>query len=261
MEGVVETGVAAQSSSSTTETTTTTLLYTPSNETKNKATKGKKKRKHESDDDSEGDDDADYAPSSSRKVVAGRSRIVFCSECKGRFARKIEDEDQTVCDNCLNGVTAANKKKPTPKRKIVSIKKDIIKTGTVPSLQDVCIAVVVDYIEDVESFGVISEESLEKISKIISRNRKLNDVTARLFMEPFKRRLDLYDCTGMNEVSLLNISQFCPRMEHLNLVYCGHITDNVVKAYANNLHFLKSLYVSGAFLVTKETWDEFFEKV
>lgn len=257
MEGVVQTEVAAQSSSSTT-TETTTLLYTPSKKT----AKGKKKRGRESDSSEDDDDDAKYAPSSSRKVVPGRSRIVFCSECKGRFARKIENDDQTVCNDCINGTTAANKKKATTRKKqIVSIKKDSITKETVPSLQDVCIAVVVDYIEDVDTLGVISEESLEKIAKIISRNRKLNDVTARLFMEPFKRRLDLYDCTGMNEVSLLNISQFCPRLEHLNLVYCGHITDQVVKAYYDKLHFLKSIHLSGAFLVKKETWNEFFEKV
>lgn len=274
MEGVEQTEVttttAAQSAS------TTTIIYTPRGglrrstrsattqetaEASSSKTKAKaKKRKHESDSDDDFDDDADFAPSSSRKVVVGRARIVFCTECKGRFARTLDNEDQTICNDCINGVTVT-KKPVARKRQIAVMKKDTLVKDNLPSLQDICIAVVVDYIEDVDTLGVISEESSDKIAKIISRNRKLNDATSRLFMEPYKKRIDLYDCTGMTEVSLLNISQFCPRVEHINLVYSGRITDKVVLAYANNLHFLKSFHVSGAFLVTKDTWNEFFKKV
>lgn len=262
MEGIEQTQVAAQSN--------TTIIYTPrgglrrttrssrsttQQETTASSSKAKK-RKH----DSDSDDDANFTPSSSsRKVVPGRARIVFCTECKGRFARTLDNEDQTICNGCINGTTV--KKVAPKKRQIVAMKKDTLVKETLPSLQDICIAVVVDYIEEVDTLGVISEESSEKIAKIISRNRKLNDATSRLFMEPYKKRIDLYDCTGMTEVSFLNISQFCPRMEHINLVYCGRITDKVVKAYANNLYMLKSLHVSGAFLVTKEAWNEFFKKV
>lgn len=262
MEGVEQTQVAAQSK--------TTIIYTPrgglrrttrssarQQETTTSSLSKAKKRKH----DSDSDDEADFTPSSSslRKVVPGRARIVFCTECKGRFARTLDNEDQTICNGCINGTTV--KKAAPRKRKIVAMKKDTLVKETLPSLQDICIAVVVDYIEEVDTLGVISEESSEKIAKIISRNRKLNDATSRLFMEPYKKRIDLYDCTGMTEVSFLNISQFCPRMEHINLVYCGRITDKVIKAYSNNLYMLKSLHVSGAFLVTKEAWNEFFKKV
>lgn len=272
MEGVE---TAAQSSSSAqAESSTTSILYTPSSSSnpggcRSKSKKRKsKKRGDESDDSSESDfigssDDEKYAPSSSRHALRGRSRIIFCIECKGRFARKDEEEEQLKCPDCVSGLTALkNKKKAAPRKKqLVVIKKDTLPKEHLPSLQDLCIAVVAEYIDEVEALGVISEDSLEKLAKIISRNRKLNDRTSRLFMEPFRKSLSLYDCTNMTEVALENISQFCPRMEHLELIYCGHITSKVVKAYADRLHFLKSLQLSGAFLVSKEAWNHLFEKV
>lgn len=247
MEGVEATSSTAQSSSAQ-----TTILYRPSSSRT-------KKKKSDSDDE---DNQHDYAPSSSRRAVAGRARIVFCVECKGRFVRKLDDESQVICPNCLNCTTAALKKKPTVrKRQIVSIKKEVVSKELLPSLQDICIAVVAEYIDDIETFGVISEESVEKLCKIISKNRKLNDITSRLFMEPFKRRLRLYDCTNMNEISLYNISQFCPGLEYLELVYCGHMTDKVLNAYADRLKSLKSFQISGAFLITTKAWDNFFKTV
>lgn len=239
MEGVESTS-AAQSE---------TILYRP--------TQSKKKKKDSSNDD---DEDA-FAPSSSRKTAPARARIIFCIKCKGRFVRRLDDETgQSVCPTCISG--GPSKKKPIPrKRKIVAIQKEPISKEILPSLRDICIAVVASYVDDLDSFGIISEESVEKLAKIISKNRKLNDVTSRLFMEPLNTRLRLYDCTNMNEVSLLNISQFCPRLQYLQLVYCGNITDKVLHAYADRLPSLKSLQVSGAFLVKSEVWDYFFKTV
>ncbi|KAG2200440.1 hypothetical protein INT47_011420 [Mucor saturninus] len=243
MEGV-ETSIASAAAQSE------SILYRPT-----------QKKKKPDDDDAGDEDENAFAPSSSRKLVPARARILFCVECKGRFVRKLDEEvTQTICPSCLNGTN--QKKKTVPrKKKIVAIQKEPISKDVLPSLQDICIAVVASYVDDLESFGIISDESVEKLSKIISKNRKLNDVTSRLFMEPVNVRLRLYDCTNMNEVSLMNISQFCPRLQYLQLVYCGHITDQVLDAYAERLTSLKSLQLSGPFLVTTEAWDNFFKTV
>lgn len=247
------TNSAAESS---TAAATTTMAYRP-------PTSSRVKKRVNDDSDDDDNHQNDFAPSSSRRAAAGRARIIFCTECKGRFARKLDDDqDQTVCPNCLNGTTALKKKRPVArKRQIVSIKKDVVSKELLPSLQDLCISVVAEYIDDVESLGIISEESLEKLAKIISKNRKLNDVTSRLFMDPVKRRLSLYDCTNMNEVSLLNISQFCPRLEYLELIYCGRINDKVLESYMERLHHLKSLKLSGAFLISTGAYNKFFENI
>ncbi|KAI8969167.1 hypothetical protein BDF20DRAFT_804969, partial [Mycotypha africana] len=230
---------------------------------------GNKKNGKGSDDDDDytSDDEDDYNPPSSsrRAITPGRALILFCTECKSRFARKL-DEDKTIttCPNCRNGDTsAANKKKASVGRKknIPIVHKQKYFTY-VPSLQDICIGIVAKYIEEVEDFGIISDESVNKLAKIICRNRKLNDLTAKLFMTPHRKHLKLYDCTNMTEDALLMLSQFCYQLERLELIYCGRMTDKVLlEGYANRLHQLKAVNFSGAFLVTKEAWIAFFKKI
>lgn len=232
-----------------------------STSTSSKKKNSKRKRKNDDSSDDDSDDANDYAPSSSRKALPQRALVIFCVNCKGRFIRKIGDDDTVnLCSNCQSGSskTAAPKKK---KKILPSVKKHVYSDNILPSLQDICISVVADYIDDVESFGFISDESFEKLAKIISRNRKLNDQTSKLFMEPFRRKLRLFDCTNMTENGFFMISQFCIRLQALGLSYCGRITDKVLSAYSERLHDLKSLELSGAFLITKEAWKSFFESV
>lgn len=133
MEGVEQTvTVAAQSSSSSLTTTTTTEEMTFT------ASSSKKKRKDDSDDD----DDVDFAPSSSRKAVKGRARILFCVVCKSRFARDINDDnEETLCSDCKAGKSPNKPVKPKKKRLNVSKKEQLLAHDRVPSLQDICISV------------------------------------------------------------------------------------------------------------------------
>ncbi|KAI9258548.1 hypothetical protein BY458DRAFT_535054 [Sporodiniella umbellata] len=214
-------------------------------------TANKRKKKPESEDEETGP-----VASSSRKVAKGRARILFCVLCQARFVK--EQEGQTRCESCRNG---RSKKAVKPKRKkLAEIKKDPLKDA-VPSLQDTCISTVAKYIDEVEAFGVMSEDSFEKLSKIICRNRKLNSETSKLFMEPYRRTLKFYDCTNMDENALKNVAHFCPRIEKLDLVYCGQIQDTVLKLYQDRLHQLKHLSLSGGFLITQEAWIAFFQSV
>lgn len=134
MEGVEQTvTVAAQSSSSSLTTTTATeeMTFTASSSSK-------KKRKDDSDDD----DDVDFAPSSSRKAVKGRARILFCVVCKSRFARDINDDnEETLCSDCKAGKSPNKPVKPKKKRLNVSKKEQLLAHDRVPSLQDICISV------------------------------------------------------------------------------------------------------------------------
>ncbi|KAG0736090.1 hypothetical protein G6F57_007879 [Rhizopus arrhizus] len=245
-ESTVEVTVAAQSS------TEQTVAYAT------RSGRVSKKRKKEADDDS--DDDYGIA-SSSRKAVKGRARILFCIVCKSRFARTIEEDEENMCGDCKSGKVSEKPVAPRKKKLNVTKKEQLSTHDKVPSLQDICISIVAEYIDEVEAFGVISDDSFEKLSKIISRNRKLNNQTSRLFMEPYRKTLSLFDCTNMDETALMNIAHFCPRMERLELIYCGQIQDKVLDLYQERLHNLKSLFLSGAFLITKETWIGFFEKM
>lgn len=134
MEGVEQTvTVAAQSSSSS-----LTTIATATEEMTFTASSSKKKRKDDSDDD----DDVDFAPSSSRKAVKGRARILFCVVCKSRFARDINDDnEEALCSDCKAGKSPNKPVKPKKKRLNVSKKEQLLAHDRVPSLQDICISV------------------------------------------------------------------------------------------------------------------------
>jgi DNA repair protein RAD7 len=185
---------AAEASTSTEQLTERTHRLRLSSHSRLATASGSKKRKKEdSDDSSDSDDDVFMPEGASRPRSNPGVSVVFCGTCKRRFTRRAHQTVDT-CLTCLSG----DPKKPAAKRKkvITRINKNVQKTQRVPSLQDVCIGVIAENIEDVESFGFIGDDSLGKLSKIISKNRKMSSEISRLFMEPLTRQLHLYDCTG-----------------------------------------------------------------
>ncbi|KAI7854195.1 hypothetical protein BDC45DRAFT_463427 [Circinella umbellata] len=293
----VESTSASSSTTGTPEpasTTTTSILYAPrqrrrqlnaaatqlieaaqatcsSSSSSSLANKKKGKRKRPSSDsesDSDYDDgsETDSGPGSSsnrRPFRERRNEIVFCDKCKGRFARPVNSgndiETENVCPPCTSGETPNKKRKKTAVRRRVN--GVALGHNKVPSLQDTCIMVVARYIDDVEAFGEIGPANLDKLSKIISKNRKLTSHTARLFMEPTSRDLALYDCTNIDETGLSNISHFCAQLKSLKLIYCGQMTSKVLDIYQSHLKNLQSIELSGPYLVTKDAWIDFFKTV
>ncbi|KAG2223060.1 hypothetical protein INT45_008261 [Circinella minor] len=294
----VESTSASSSTTGTPEpasTTTTSILYAPrqrrrqlnaaatqlieaaqatcsSSSSSSLANKKKGKRKRPS---SDSDSDSDYdngsetdgGPESSsnrrRPFRERRNEIVFCDKCKGRFARPVRSgndiETENICPPCTSGETPNKKRKKTAaKRRINGV---ALGQNKVPSLQDTCIMVVARYIDDVEAFGEIGPVNLDKLSKIISKNRKLTSHTARLFMEPTSRDLALYDCTNIDETGLSNIAHFCAQLKSLKLIYCGQMTSKVLDIYQSHLKNLQSIELSGPYLVTKDAWIDFFKTV
>ncbi|ORZ12226.1 hypothetical protein BCR42DRAFT_453584 [Absidia repens] len=242
----------------------------------NSKTKKKRPSKNFSDDDQDDDNSDDEfidpQPSSScPRASSARIRVMFCSRCRGRFVRNNSDPtEETMCADCLSGKEPASARKPTKKRipgaqsgnKVAWFMHGVKPTAVnVTSLQDICINVITDHIDDVEALGDISFINMDKIAKIICRNRQLTNHTARLFMQPHIRELCLYDCTNVDVTGLKNIAHFCPNLRTLRLYYCGRMTDDVIKLYGNRLQHLTSLTVSGCHLVTEKEWINFFNTV
>ncbi|KAG0170375.1 hypothetical protein DFQ30_002575 [Apophysomyces sp. BC1015] len=255
-----------------TTTATATLLYAPGSRRRTRsaaadaviAQANKRKKKKDSDDEmSENDQEGAAGPSTPRRANPGRTRIAFCAFCNKRFSQ-MSNETQKLCSAC------ADKKEEKPIKKIIKRRRvprnqrtamNGATSQTVPTLQDLCINIVARHIMDVEALGDISFINMDKIAKIICRNRQLTSQTARLFMGPKVRELNLYDCANVDEVGLLNIAHFCVNAQTLKLVYCGRMTDNVLLTYATRLKQLRSIGLSGPFLISEKAWKKFFETV
>ncbi|CAO3646813.1 unnamed protein product [Cunninghamella blakesleeana] len=217
---------------------------------------------HDSDDSSD-----DFRPGPSRRAPEGRNLILFCYECKKRFSRPRSSadndyylqDDKSICPSCISGNIKPTSKKKQKKSTHVPTKINSSKNNSVPSLQNICIDIVFEYIEDVEAFGDISIINMDKLAKIVCRNRLLNNKIARLFFQPRLHELALYDCTNIDADGLKNVAHFCPNLRTLNLNYCGRIDNDVIQLYKTHLPHLTSLSLGGCHLITHDTWVAFFK--
>lgn len=52
------------------------------------------------------------------------------------------------------------------------------------------------YIHSVEALGDLGPKNLDKVSKIVAKNRALDDLNLKLFLDVGHREIKLYDCTS-----------------------------------------------------------------
>ncbi|EJU05901.1 RNI-like protein [Dacryopinax primogenitus] len=149
------------------------------------------------------------------------------------------------------------RKAPEDKRKIVFFEvKD-----PVPTLAELCLETISQHIEDVEALGDIGSLNMDKIAKIISKNRRLNAAVAPLFYDVANEYLTLYDCTGLDANGLIALANLNPNLVDLRLEFCGRVEATVIQHWAQHLTKLKRLELLAPFLVTDKAWINFFETV
>ncbi|KAK9346165.1 hypothetical protein V1522DRAFT_405095 [Lipomyces starkeyi] len=222
------------------------------------------KKKHE-----DSDDEGELL---ARMTRPRPGQIDFCAECQCRFtvtaySKPARDGNGLLCHSC--GSKYAQEEKQQKKTQISSRKrKKSIAAAlldkqefAVPKLQDLCIKVIAKYIEDVEILGDIGDFNMEKIARILSRNRSLKDNTLKLFLNPSIKRLHFWDCSNLSSDSLELIASYCPLLESLTLSMCGQMTDKVIDYYSTNLRNLHSVTINGGFLITSGCWVRFFDKI
>ncbi|KAJ3042893.1 hypothetical protein HDV00_006455 [Rhizophlyctis rosea] len=232
----------------------------PTKPTSKKRKPTKKKGDYESDPPTSDSDFAD-APigrsnhSKRRKrtsdLIDAYNTIRFCERCQRRYT--VGEDMSTFCPACLSiqskasaGGLAKTKRK---KGKIVATLDGTGATGVV-SLKDMCVKLIAAYIDDVEAFGDISEQTKRQISCIISRDRQLGVGNVGLFLGPEEERVELFDCTYLDEGALNQIPYSCPNLRVLHLGQCGRITDEVLKSIGHHCPHLTSLTLKGPFLPT-----------
>lgn len=130
-----------------------------------------------------------------------------------------------------------------------------------PSLQSLCIGIVSHHIENVEALLGVGGQNMDAISKSISKARSLNDHTMKLFLQPQAKTISFYDCSKLTSESLQLIPKVCPRLEEINLQLCGQLDNDAIDAWSTRLPNLKRVELFGPYLVRKEAWHRFFERV
>ncbi|GAA5856906.1 hypothetical protein JCM8547_008457 [Rhodosporidiobolus lusitaniae] len=206
-------------------------------------------------------------------------QIKVCAECGKKFTVSKYTATHPsgtglLCAPCTNESieerasfpsAAKPKAPPKPKRKQSEKQEKETKYTPVETLGQSCLSIIASLISSVESgaFSYLGPKNLDRVAKIVSKNRALDGENLKLFLEVGHRELRLYDCTNIPDTALSSISTFSPHLHSLTLRYCGRLDDDVLRAWStppNNFPELEELELYAPYLATAKGWKEFFEK-
>ncbi|KAJ2658195.1 UV-damaged DNA-binding protein rad7 [Coemansia sp. RSA 1200] len=248
--------------------------------------KGKGKGKKGKDSDSEYESDgSNYANAASGSGGLNRGsarkggKMKDCEVCSRRFLLRGElpADGRLLCTRCRQSIdksasehaaVAKNARAATataagaPKRKrLKKTEGGLLEYDQgIPTLQDICVRAIAKNIDRVESFGEISVQSANKVCRIISKMRILDETTLGLFLGGGEQQesVTLYDCTKIAGPGIQRLVDGCPNVTSLRLEYCGQLNRHSLLDIGCRLRHLTSVRLDGAFLINSQAWAEFF---
>ncbi|GAA5973481.1 hypothetical protein JCM11641_006484 [Rhodosporidiobolus odoratus] len=201
---------------------------------------------------------------------------LLCAPCTSESI-----EDRATFPSVPKGKAAPKKKKAEK-----AVKEE--QYTAVRTLQQTCLQIIASALSkssaiEEGAFSYLGPKNLDKLAKIVSKNRALDGENMRLFLEVGHREVRLFDCTNITDTSLALISTFCPHLISLTLLFCGRLDDDVLEAWLpalspretaddgegavataapgrKGLRELKHLTLYAPYLVTGKKWVEFFER-
>lgn len=228
---------------------------------------------------SDDDDDDDYSDADDDFDINGDlednhkkyGEEDMCAECGNPFtlsvySRFVEDLKGYLCEDCNEELkkreksARRNELNARKRRKVLASALLDKKTVKIPKLQDVCIKVITQNINDVEALGDIGQANMNKILRILSKNRSLDDSTVSLFLNPSLKELEFWDCSNVGSHSFNQIAAFCSQLESLTLFMCGQFHNDNLVYFKDKLQNLSKLSLDGPFLISNSMWQDFFEE-
>lgn len=235
----------------------------------------KRKMKKQDDDDYENDEDDAYT-ALSKSLWTNKSAnpkppigsLEKCAKCSKKFTATkytvaASPPPGYLCHPCTKASGADPFKKPAVprKRKSAAERRAItnFQERKFPTLVSFCIKVISKHINDVEAFGDIGTVNLDRIVRVLCRNRSLTPENATLFYDTRNTSLNIYDGTELEPPALTTLALFNPNLTSLRIDYCGHLHDAVLNSWSTSLPSLTRLELLGPFLVRVPAWISFFQ--
>ncbi|KAK5952187.1 UV-damaged DNA-binding protein rad7 [Knufia fluminis] len=183
-------------------------------------------------------------------TLSGQDGGLLCTKC----GKEIKDEKKKS-DN------AAKKKKQAPRVRKRQQESDRMMGDVRPgakSLVEVCVKKVADVVNDIEEFGDIPQNLLDRLSQILSKKRVLNPRTLQLFLQPGIDRIAVYDCAKLETEDFEKIFAFMPDVERINLRFAGQLKDEALRYMIEKNPKITHLQLGATNLVSDEVWTELF---
>ncbi|RXW23189.1 hypothetical protein EST38_g2674 [Candolleomyces aberdarensis] len=233
--------------------------------------KAKGKGKKGSGDEYEDDDDPYTSLSKSMWSNGSKPPVgdfENCAKCEKQFTvtkytMAANPGPGWLCHVCAKASGKDPFKKPAAprKRKAPGDKREVVHfvENRLPTLVNLCIKVVTQHIDDVESLGDIGTLNVEAIAKAMAKNRSLTTENAKLFYNTTNSKLVLYDATNLPSSAFESLVYLNPNLTSLRLDFCGQLDDPAFKVFTTSLPALERIELLGPFLVRSPAWKDFIK--
>lgn len=238
------------------------------------ASKSSKKKSKMDDSDDDSDYDAGFAKDMYKKSRPAPGQFEHCDVCSKRFTvtpySKEGPDGGLLCTPCgkeLSKDLKAEKKAAAPKpsgrkrRKIESDRLDGYAVGGAKTLQELCIAKVVEHHEDVDDLRYMPQPLLERLSEIFSKKRVLKPKALPLFLRPDLDAVILHDSAYLEEEDYHQIFAVVPKIEKLVLGNCCQLKDKAMDYMLERCRNLRHLQLYAANLVSDRMWHRVFREM
>ncbi|KAK4939373.1 UV-damaged DNA-binding protein rad7 [Elasticomyces elasticus] len=175
---------------------------------------------------------------------------LLCTKC----SKELKDEEKKD--------QKANKKKiVAPRGRRRQTESDRLMGDVKPgakSLVDICVRRVANVVHDIDEFGDMPQNLLDRLSQILSKQRVLTPRVLDLFLRQDVDRINVYDCGKLEKEDFQKIFAYMPNVEFVNLRFAGQLKDNVILYMVDKCKKIRHLQLGATNLVSDETWITLF---
>ncbi|KAI9765858.1 MAG: hypothetical protein M1840_007140 [Geoglossum simile] len=205
------------------------------------------------------------------KRVPGQ--IDNCVECGVRFTvtpytnaapEEVYSGGGLLCAKCakdvigskkLNGRSTVSREK---RRQIQSKLLDGHKQRGAKSLLQLCIEKVAKHINQIDDFGDMPPQVLDRLSRILSKSRAIDSTTIQLFLKPDIDVVSIYDCSKLEVNDYKKMLAFAPVISSLTLLNASQFQNPAMEYFTQRIKALKKLHLHSANLIDDTHWQSFF---
>ncbi|KEF51973.1 uncharacterized protein A1O9_11963 [Exophiala aquamarina CBS 119918] len=199
-----------------------------------------------------------------------------CDVCAKRFTvtpySKTGPNGGLLCPKCSKELKEDEKKDAAARKKKVAAPRGRrrqtesdrlmgdVKPGA-KSLVDVCVRRVANVVHDIDDFGDMPEDVLDRLSQILSKQRVLTPRVLQLFLRRDLDRISIYDCGRLETEDFKKIFAFMPDIKFVNLRFAGQLKDDTIHYMADKCKMIRHLQLGATNLVSDKAWIELFRTI
>jgi DNA repair protein RAD7 len=174
----------------------------------------------------------------------------LCTKCSKELKNEEKKDEQ-----------AKKKKAAAPRGRRRQTESDRLMGDVKPgakSLVDICVRRVANVVHDIEEFGDMPQNLLDRLSQILSKQRVLTPRVLELFLRQDLDRISIYDCGKLEQEDFKKCFAYMPNVETVNLRFAGQLKDDALLYMTDKCKRIRHLQLGATNLVSDKAWIEMF---